>query len=242
MYDAVLGRWHTQNPKAEKYYSWSPYNYTMNNPTRYIDPNGAETFEPGQGGGQDNDVQTETIGSFRNGDGELMIIKKTTYTGGSIGEPLRINFNGKPKEVLRRVKKWSRYLTQPKFGVKTTEYGRYYHLYDVFKNLPKPSIGGYGTAGDGKIKEYRIGENYFVISIPNVRNRNVSNNIKDRIFRFTEFGNAFQLDFVSNRNNLGVKNSVFTITFKNPEFYKPIGKEIFGENRWQKIRMQNGNL
>jgi hypothetical protein len=86
MYDAQIGRWHTQDPKAEKYYSWSPYNYTMNNPTRYIDPNGAETFEPGQGGGQDNDVQTETIYSYRNEDGELVLIKKVTNTGGSEGD------------------------------------------------------------------------------------------------------------------------------------------------------------
>ena len=65
----------------------------MNNPTRYIDPNGAETFEPGQGGGQDNDVQTETIGSFRNEDGELVLIKKVTNTGGSEGDQNKLDFN-----------------------------------------------------------------------------------------------------------------------------------------------------
>jgi RHS repeat-associated protein len=42
MYDPQLGRWHVPDPKAEKYTAWTPYNYALNNPLKYIDPLGLE--------------------------------------------------------------------------------------------------------------------------------------------------------------------------------------------------------
>lgn len=45
-YDASLGRFHTVDPLAENYDSWTPYNYVGNNPVKLIDPNGMEWVDP----------------------------------------------------------------------------------------------------------------------------------------------------------------------------------------------------
>ena len=45
-YNPVTGRWDRMDPLCEKYYSTSPYNYCLNNPVRFIDPDGKEVGVP----------------------------------------------------------------------------------------------------------------------------------------------------------------------------------------------------
>ncbi len=42
-YDPGLSVWLSVDPLAEKYATWTPYNYTMQNPVKFIDPTGMST-------------------------------------------------------------------------------------------------------------------------------------------------------------------------------------------------------
>ncbi|MDO4959984.1 MAG: RHS repeat-associated core domain-containing protein, partial [Prevotellaceae bacterium] len=72
-YNPVTARWDRIDPLCEKYYSVSPYAYCLNNPVRFIDPDGKEVNQP-QGG-----ETLKKIGTWGMIGGALMMASATVY-------------------------------------------------------------------------------------------------------------------------------------------------------------------
>jgi len=89
MYMPEIGRWGVLDPFSENYSDWSPYVYALDNPIRFIDPNGKEVED----GITSETVVTSTMDKYKRlhvtstttvtttttaKDGKVTVVKKTT--------------------------------------------------------------------------------------------------------------------------------------------------------------------
>ena len=73
-YEATLGRWMNIDPLAEQYYSFSSYNYALNNPVKFVDPDGNIVRDP------DGNIVFTSSGSMAR-TGEEIVDKVTDKSG-----------------------------------------------------------------------------------------------------------------------------------------------------------------
>ena len=101
-YNPRTSLWLSVDPLAEKMPSWSPYNYTFNNPVKYTDPYGREPFnEYDKNGKMISNLGGNKIDFYHQKNGDTKVVSRQTGASNVIkgGESIISGYTHRGKDV-----------------------------------------------------------------------------------------------------------------------------------------------
>jgi len=88
-YDPELGRWTQPDPLADRYPGWSPYVYALDNPLRYVDPDGEKVINP----------QGQVIGNVRMEEALILLNREVMRVTGLTNDQFNIEITGGDRTI-----------------------------------------------------------------------------------------------------------------------------------------------
>ena len=146
-YEPSWSFWMSVDPLVEKYQAWSPYNYTMDNPVKFVDPDGMSVVDPGDLFTSQRAAAID-FSRFYNG---RSIMQYREY-GSTI---YKLEKDGKTYYSYSIAKKGSNASVIPSQNPKDTEKTAYAHTHGGYeKDYDNNNFSGDGTIEGGGDKAY----------------------------------------------------------------------------------------